>query len=76
MKSKKIYLVKANGNSYDEYDSIVVLADSKDEAIGIAETKENEWGSKYFYSRQFPLAAEEIVMAGESRVLLGSFNAG
>lgn len=76
MKSKKIYLVKADDWSYDDYDSVVVLADSKDEAIKLVETEDSELGQGYFASSQEPLTVKEIVMAGESRVLLGSFNAG
>lgn len=63
----KLWKVEAYGYEYDEYDSAVVRADSKSEAMRIAK--------ELFEKHQLPISCEEIG-EGESKIILSSFNAG
>lgn len=66
---KKLFLVEAENWDYDEYDSIIVIANSEQEAIEICDG--------YFLETQGEITAKEINLnTDESKVILASFNAG
>ena len=75
----KVFLVKAESYTYDDYDSVVLVAESKERALEMA--KESTWKTYekekcfYFGERQYPLTATEIDLTKEDSIL-GSFNAG
>lgn len=64
---KKIYLVKVEECDWDEYDSIVVVASTEEEAISM--------GQGFFNEEQGQITATEVDLT-ESGVILASFNAG
>lgn len=71
---KKIFIVKPERVDWDQYDGVVVLAESEEEAIVL--------GQRYFYTSeddytdQGKVSAEEIDLNGSSEVIFTSFNAG
>ena len=75
----KVFLVKAESYTYDDYDSVVLVAESKERALEMAE--ESTWKTYekekrfYFGENQYPLTATEIDLTKEDSIL-GSFNAG
>lgn len=75
----KVFLVKAESYTYDDYDSVVLVAESKERALEIAKeatwkTYENE--KRFcFGENQYPLTATEIDLTKEDSIL-GSFYAG
>ena len=79
---KKIYLVEVEKCGYDEYDSMVVIANNEQEAIDLCksedyETAENGWLSDGFVKTQGKITATEINLTTKnSQVILKSFNAG
>ena len=71
---KKTFILKLNEYDYDQFDAFVVVAKNKEEAVDIVmreypngEYSDCDWDSGY--------TVEEVDMA-ESRIILGSFNAG
>ena len=71
-----IYKVEASDFWYDDYDSIVVVAESEEHAIEIASNEENLPGyNAYFRKGQYPLSAERIDLTEEG-IVHASFNAG
>lgn len=70
----RVYRITADDWDYDQFDSIVVLAESEERALEIANMK-HHYGQKYFADDQYPLIVEEIDMTKE-QVVLSSFNAG
>ena len=64
---KKVYLVKVEDYSWDEYDSIVVVASTEEEAITM--------GQGFFEEEQGQITATEVDLT-KSGVILTSFNAG
>jgi hypothetical protein len=62
MYTKAFYLVTASQCSYDEYDSIVVVANSKRQAIKEALTDGGDNGLRYphFADNQGPFSAERL----------------
>ena len=72
----KVYKVIANNCSYDEFDSIAILAESEERALEIANMKhEDNYNYRYFESHQYPLKVEKVDMTKE-QIILSSFNAG
>lgn len=69
----KLYRVEAPFCGYDEYDSFIVWAETKDEAIALA-TKE----AKKHYGENFNsgVTAEEVKPTKKASIIIGSFNAG
>ena len=71
---KKIFIVKPERVDWDQYDGVVVLAESEEEAIAL--------GQRYFYTdgddytNQGKISAEEVDLNGSSEVIFTSFNAG
>ena len=71
---KKIFIVKPERVDYDQYDGVVVLAESKEEAIAL--------GQEYFYTDgedyigQGKVSAKEVDLNGSSEVIFTSYNAG
>ena len=71
---KKIFIVAPEKVDWDQYDCVVVLAESEEEAIAL--------GQEYFYTDgdgyndQGKLSAKEIDLNGSSEVIFTSFNAG
>ncbi len=63
---KKVYLVKVEDYSWDEYDSIVVVASTEEEAITM--------GQGFFNEEQGQITATEVDLT-KSGVILTSFNA-
>ena len=71
-----VYLVEASDFWYDDYDSIVVVAESEEHAIEIASNEEYSFGyNTYFRKRQYPLTALKIDLTEEG-IVHASFNAG
>ena len=78
---KKIYLVEVEECGYDEYDSMIVIANNEQEAIDLCksedyETAESGWLSDGFIKAQGKITATEIDLTKDSQVILKSFNAG
>lgn len=72
----KLYIVTAHDWDYDQFDCIVVLAESEERALEIANMKHKDYyNQKYFADDQYPLTVEEVDMTKE-QIILGSFNAG
>lgn len=71
---KKIFIVKPERVDWDQYDGVVVLAESEEEAIVL--------GQRYFYTSkddytdQGKVSAEEVDLNGSSEVIFTSYNAG
>ena len=79
-----VYIVKAAKCGYDEFESVVVLADNKEQAIEIATHAEekiefNDGSTEvlgaYFRVDQYPLVATEVDLSEEG-IIHESFNAG
>ena len=64
---KKVYLVKVPECGWDEYDSIIVVASTEEEAISM--------GEGFFEKHQGQITATEVNLT-KSGVILTSFNAG
>ena len=78
---KKVYLVTVEEYGYDEYDSMVVIANNEQEAIDLCksedyETAKTSWLSVGFVKAQGKITATEIDLTKDSQVILKSFNAG
>ena len=78
---KKVYLVTVEKHGYDEYDSMVVIADNEQEAIDLCkdedyETAKTGWLADGFVKVQGKIAATEIDLTKDSQVILKSYNAG
>lgn len=71
---KKIFIVEPERVDWDQYDGVVVLAESEEEAFAL--------GQKYFYTEeddytdQGKISAKEIDLNGSSEVIFTSYNAG
>jgi hypothetical protein len=71
-----LYLVKRTDSpGYDEYDGIVVRAESADRAEAIA-TNANGIGMSYTGLGPHNIEVTEITTDGDEAVILDSFNAG
>ena len=78
---KKIYLVEVEECSYDQYDSMVVIANNEQEAIEMCKAEDYEsdvsWGCDGFVKEQGKITAKEIDLnTNNSQIILTSFNAG
>lgn len=78
---KKVYLVTVEEYGYDEYDSMVVIANNEQEAIDLCKSEDYEtaktgWLSDGFVKAQGKITATEIDLTKDSQVILKSFNAG
>lgn len=80
----KVYIVKAAKCDYDEFESVVVVAGNKEQAIEIADRAEEkiefndgsvETLGAYFRADQYPLVATEVDL-NEEGIIHESFNAG
>ena len=81
----KCFLVYAEANDWDQYDSVAVLADSEEEVKAMFHHEDDEWASlsktiigedkcaPYFYDHQGKIHIEEMTEKG---VVCASFNAG
>lgn len=71
---KKIFIVKPERVDWDQYDGVVVLAESEEEALAL--------GQRYFYTEeddytdQGKVSAKEVDLNGSSEVIFTSYNAG
>ena len=71
---KKIFIVKPERVDWDQYDGVVVLAESEEEALAL--------GQEYFYTDgdgytdQSRISAKEVDINGSSEVIFTSYNAG
>ena len=65
---KKIFIVKPEKIDWDQYDGIVVLAESEEEALAL--------GQRCFYTCQGKLSAKEVDLNGSSEIIFRSYNAG
>ena len=71
---KKIFIVKPERVDWDQYDGVVVLAESEEEALAL--------GQRCFYTDgedyvgQGKIYAEEVDLNGSSEVIFKSYNAG
>ena len=71
---KKIFIVEPERVDWDQYDGVVVLAESEEEAIVL--------GQEYFYTDgedyigQGKVSAKEVDLNGLSEVIFTSYNAG
>ena len=78
---KKVYLVEVEEEwSYNEYDSMVVIADNEQEAIEMCKAEDyesdNAWSGDGFIKDQGKITAKEIDLnTNESKIILASFNA-
>ena len=65
---KKIFIVKPEKVDWDQYDGIVVLAESEEEALAL--------GQRCFYTCQGKLFAKEVDLNSSSEIIFRSYNAG
>lgn len=70
----KTFKITANTHGYDEYDSILIVAESAERALQIAMESEDGW-QPYFYQDQYPLTVEELDTSKE-QIVFTSYNAG
>ena len=73
--SRHFYLVERTDKwGYDEYDSFVVSAKDEEEALSLAynEAERIMWGGRFTKDN----TKIELLQATESKIILGSFNAG
>lgn len=79
-----VYIVEASDFWYDEFDSVVVVAESEYRAIDIASNEDRKIESrdgevisvgKHFQYNQYPLTAKKIDLSEEG-IVHESFNAG
>jgi len=70
----KIFKVDASGYTYDEYDSVVIVAASKEIALDIA-IKGRDSYQFWFEESQYPLTVKEVDLTTEG-MILASYNAG
>ena len=79
-----IYIVEADNFWYDDYDSIVVVAENEERAIEIVTNKERTLElndgrvvnlGAYFRKDQYPLVATKVDL-NEEAIIHESFNAG
>lgn len=74
----KVYKLWVDEIDYDEYDSVVVVAENENEAIEIVQNATGNlcWREKgYFYESQGEIHIEEIDLTKKG-VVLASYNAG
>lgn len=69
----KTYLVWVEKYDYDEYDSVVVVAESKDKALEMV--KNGYCGGSYFAEHQGEIYIDEVNLNTE-HIVLASYNAG
>lgn len=71
----KIYQLEFNRHGYDQYDSFVIMANSKEEAESIVKKDyfEPDWYDSCDWESGYVI--EEVEM-DKAQILLGSFNAG
>lgn len=72
---KKIFIVSAEHCTWDQYDSVVVLAESAEEAVALGQNlfELDEEDTDTFQGK---ISAEEIDLNSESGIVHTSFNAG
>lgn len=78
---KKIYLVEVEEYGYDQYDSMVVIANNEQEAINLCKSEDYESATSSLFSDGFirmqgKITATEIDLTKDSQIILKSFNAG
>ena len=71
---KKIFIVKPERVDYDQYDGVVVLAESEEEAIALEQRCFYTDGEDYV--GQGKVSAKEVDLNGLSEVIFTSYNAG
>lgn len=71
---KKIFIVTPERVDWDQYDGVVVLAESEEEALILGQ--EYFHTEEEYYTDQGKLSAKEIDLNGSSEVIFTSFNAG
>lgn len=69
----KVYLVYADNWDYDDYDSIVVVAENKDNAFAMANS--DHFNGSFFKKHQGKIHVKEVDLTTE-HIVLASFNAG
>lgn len=78
---KKVYLVEPKGYGYNQFDSMVVIANNEEEAINLCKCEDYDnlssgmWVDGFVPS-QGKITATEIDLTKDSQVILKSFNAG
>ena len=70
----KAYKITATNYGYDEYDSVVIVAETADRALQIAMESEDGW-QPCFHKDQYPLVVEELDLSKE-QIVFTSYNAG
>ena len=71
---KKIFIVKPERVDDDQYDGVVVLAESEEEALALGQRCFYTDGEDYI--GQGKISAEEVDLNGSSEVIFKSYNAG
>lgn len=69
----KVYLVYADDWDYDDYDSIVVVAENEDNALAMANS--GYFNDSFFKNHQGEIHVKEVDLTTE-HIVLTSFNAG
>jgi hypothetical protein len=73
----KVYLVERTDEvDYDEYDSFVVKAESKKEALKLCQTEADDWSYHQDTFRENNTKISELLNEGKKGIILGSFNRG
>lgn len=78
---KKVYLVEVEKCGYDQYDSMVVIANNEQEAINLCKSENYESDASMlfvdgFVKTQGKITATEIDLTKDSQIILKSFRAG
>jgi len=78
---KKVYLVEVEKCGYDQYDSMVVIANSEQEAINLCKSENYESDASMlfvdgFVKTQGEITATEIDLTKDNQIILKSFRAG
>ena len=78
---KKVYLVKVEKCDYDQYDSMVVIANNEEEAINLCKCEDYDNCSSSLFAEGFiksqgKITATEVDLSKNSQIILTSFNAG
>lgn len=78
---KKVYLVEVENCGYDQFRSMVVIANNEEEAINLCKCEDYDNCSSImwvdgFVKTQGKITATEIDLTKDSQVILKSFNAG
>lgn len=72
----KIFKIKFNKYSYDEYDAFIVRAENEEKVVEYIKAKYPDKHHLGYIDWNSGYVVTEILLEGEAEIILGSFNAG